>query len=72
LHRAGTPASRAEAQRLLLQACEFLERAEPAHPAPLLVRRAIRLLDMNFLEIMQELTPQSVTEIERLAGLGRS
>jgi len=36
------------------------------------VRRAIRLLDMNFLEIMQELTPQSVAEIERLAGLGRS
>jgi type VI secretion system protein ImpA len=70
-HPAGTPAGRADAQRLLVQACEFLERAEPAHPAPLLVRRAIRLLDMNFLEIMQELTPQSVAELERLGGLGR-
>ncbi|TFW33907.1 type VI secretion system protein TssA [Massilia horti] len=72
LNRAGTPASRADAQRLLVQACEFLERAEPAHPAPLLVRRAIRLLDMNFLQIMQDLTPQSVAEIERLGGPGRS
>jgi type VI secretion system protein ImpA len=72
---AGRPraaSSRADARALLAQACDYLERAEPAHPAPLLVRRAIRLLDMNFLDIMRELaTPEAVGEFERLGGLGR-
>lgn len=68
--RAGAaPGSRGDARRLLAQACDWLERAEPAHPAPLLVRRAIRLLDMNFIDIMRELTPEAVTEIERLGGI---
>jgi type VI secretion system protein ImpA len=65
------PASRAEARRLLAAACDYLERDEPAHPAPLLVRRAIRLLDMKFLDIMRDLTPEAVAELERLGGLGR-
>jgi type VI secretion system protein ImpA len=69
---AGAPANRAEARRLLVHACEFLERAEPAHPAPLLVRRAIRLLDMNFIEIMRELAPEAVAEVERLGGIART
>lgn len=70
--RLGAPASRADARALLAQACDYLERAEPAHPAPLLVRRAIRLLDMNFLDIMRELTtPEAVGEFERLGGLGK-
>jgi type VI secretion system protein ImpA len=66
---AAAPCSRGDARRLLAQACDWLERAEPAHPAPLLVRRAIRLLDMNFLDIMRELTPDAVAEIERLGGV---
>lgn len=66
-----TLATRADASAALIQVCDFLERAEPAHPAPILVRRAIRLLDMNFLAIMRELTPDAVKDIERLGGLGR-
>ncbi|MES3022241.1 MAG: type VI secretion system protein TssA, partial [Pseudomonadota bacterium] len=68
---AGAPASRAEASRLLCQACDMLEHSEPAHPAPLLVRRAIRLLDMNFLDLVRELTPDALAEVERLSGIKR-
>lgn len=65
----GKIASRADAKRLLEQVCGYLEQAEPAHPSPILVRRAIRLLDMSFMEIVRELTPESITEIERLGGI---
>lgn len=63
--------SREDAKRMLEAVCDYLERAEPAHPAPLLIRRAVRLLDMNFLDIMKELTPDVVSQIESLAGLNR-
>jgi type VI secretion system protein ImpA len=65
----GKVATRADAKRTLEQVCDYLERTEPAHPAPLLIRRAIRLLDMNFLDIMRELTPNTIGEIEHLAGI---
>jgi type VI secretion system protein ImpA len=63
--------SREDARRMLEAVCDYLERAEPAHPAPLLIRRAIRLLDMNFLDILKELTPDVVSQMESLAGLNR-
>ncbi|MDD5296192.1 MAG: type VI secretion system protein TssA [Rhodocyclaceae bacterium] len=67
----GRISSRADAKRLLENVCDYLENAEPAHPAPLLIRRAVRLLDMNFLDIMKELTPDVVSQIESLGGLNR-
>ncbi len=68
---AGRLASREDAKVMLEKVCDYLERTEPAHPSPILVRRAIRLLDMNFLDIMRELTPDAVREIEHLGGLNR-
>jgi type VI secretion system protein ImpA len=65
----GKLASRADAKKMLEQVCAYLEQAEPAHPAPLLIRRAMRLLDMSFMEIMRELTPDAVGEIEKLGGI---
>jgi type VI secretion system protein ImpA len=65
----GKIASRSDAKKMLEQVCVYLEQSEPAHPSPLLLRRAIRLLDMNFLDIMRELTPGVVSEIEQLGGI---
>ncbi|MFM9927519.1 type VI secretion system protein TssA [Variovorax sp. H27-G14] len=61
-------ASRDDVQVLLKKACEYLERAEPSHPAPMLIRRAQRLLDLNFLQIIEELVPEGLQKIESLAG----
>ena len=66
---AGKLASRADAKKMLELVCAYLDQAEPAHPSPLLIRRAIRLLDMSFMDIMRELTPESVAEIEKLGGI---
>ena len=60
--------AREDVQVLLEKACEFLERTEPSHPAPMLIRRAQRLLDLNFFQIIEELVPEGVQKIESLAG----
>jgi type VI secretion system protein ImpA len=58
--------SREDAVRVLERVCEFMERTEPSHPAPLLIRRAQR---KNFIEIMEDLAPDSVAAIKGIAGI---
>lgn len=60
--------NRDDVQVLLEKACQYLERTEPSHPAPMLIRRAQRLLDLNFFQIIEELVPEGVQKIESLAG----
>ena len=64
----GALRSRDDVKRVLEQVCEFLERAEPSNPAPLLIRRARRLLDRSFIDIIQDLAPDAYGQIEKLAG----
>jgi type VI secretion system protein ImpA len=64
----GAIASREDAIRALGKACEWIETNEPSHPAPLLIRRAQRLLSMDFLEIIKDIAPDGLSQIERLAG----
>jgi type VI secretion system protein ImpA len=61
--------TREDAIRLLDRVCEYLERTEPASPAPLLIRRAQRLMTKNFMEIIEDLTPDSVAAIKTLGGI---
>ena len=62
--------SREDAIRALTRVCEWYERNEPGHPAPLLIRRAQRLMSKNFIDIVRDLVPDGVSQIERLAGIG--
>jgi type VI secretion system protein ImpA len=66
--------TRDDVQVLLEKACQYMERTEPSHPAPMLIRRAQRLLDLNFFQIIEELVPEGLQKIESLAGrpLGNS
>lgn len=58
-----------DAMHLLDAVCKFYERAEPGNPAPLLIRRAQRLINKSFVEIMQDLAPDSLSQIRNIAGL---
>ncbi|MEJ2653692.1 MAG: type VI secretion system ImpA family N-terminal domain-containing protein, partial [Gammaproteobacteria bacterium] len=49
--------------------CSYIERTEPANPAPLLIRRAQRLLTKNFVEIINDLVPDSLSQIQHIAGI---
>jgi type VI secretion system protein ImpA len=64
----GRIASREDASRALDAVCEWLERQEPANPAPLLIRRAQRLMTMNFLDIMRDMAPDALGAVETIAG----
>ncbi|HJT51989.1 MAG TPA: type VI secretion system protein TssA [Nitrosospira sp.] len=66
---AGAIQSREEAVRLLDKICEFIERTEPANPAPLFIRRGQRLMTKNFVEIIQDLAPDSLNQIKQITGL---
>ena len=60
-----------DAQRALQRVCEYLERNEPSNPASLFARRAQRLLSMPFMDIMRELSPDSMAHLEMLTGATR-
>ncbi len=64
----GTLSSREDVIRLLERACEWIERNEPTNPAPLLIRRSQRLMTKNFVDIIRDLVPEGVAQIEKLAG----
>ncbi|WAC71400.1 type VI secretion system protein TssA [Roseateles sp. SL47] len=65
---AGVIASREDAMRALQRVCDWIELNEPSNPAPLLIRRAQRLMSKNFMDIIRDLVPDGLREIERLAG----
>ena len=64
----GVIRNRADAASALERVCEWIERNEPSHPAPLLIRRAQRLLDKSFLEIVRDLAPDGLSQVELIAG----
>jgi len=64
----GAIRNRSDAARELGRVCEWIERNEPSNPAPLLIRRAQRLMDKNFLEIIRDLAPDGLGQVERIAG----
>lgn len=61
--------SRADATRQLRMIAEFLRRTEPSSPAPLLIDRAVKLLEMNFVDIVRELMPDARDRIELIGGI---
>lgn len=64
--------SREDAIRQLETICSFFERTEPGNPAPLFIRRAQRLLNKSFVDIIRELAPDSLNRIEDIAGIKKT
>ena len=60
--------SRHDAVQMLEMVCRYMEQHEPSNPAPLFIRRAQRLIKMNFVEIVKDLMPDSLAQLEKLAG----
>ena len=64
----GSISSRADVVRVHGQLCEYYQMNEPSSPVPLLLRRAQRLVSMSFMDIVRDLAPAGVSEIETLRG----
>lgn len=58
--------NRQDVIRLLDKICKYYEHFEPASPVPLLLKRARQLVDKNFIEIIQDLAPDSAGKIKNL------
>jgi len=64
----GEITNRADALRLLDLACQYYRRNEPSSPLPMLVERAQRLAEKNFLEILRDLAPDGVMQAQTIIG----
>lgn len=53
---------------VLEKVCLYFEQHEPSHPAPLFIRRIQRLMNMNFHDIIKDISPDSVGQLEVLIG----
>ncbi len=60
--------SRDDVTTALDRLCGYFAQYEPSSPIPLLLARAKRLVPMTFLEILQELGPDVLTQAQRLQG----
>ncbi len=65
----GPVTTRADAVRLLDLAIAYYERYEPSSPLPLLIGRARRMADKNFLDILRDMAPEGVESAQRLFGV---
>lgn len=65
----GSIQGREDIIRVLDQVCDWYARNEPSSPVPLLLVRAKRLVSKNFVELIQDLSPGGLTEIQTIAGL---
>ena len=61
--------SREDAVRMIDKICMYYERNEPSSPVPLLLQRAKRLVSKDYLDIVRDLTPDSVAQAELLGGI---
>ncbi len=60
--------SRQDALLMLDKVISYLERSEPGNPAPLLIKRAKRLVGVSFMDIMADLAPDAVSSIQIVTG----
>jgi type VI secretion system protein ImpA len=65
----GEVRSRDDVRRALQRVCEYLEKHEPSSPASLFARRAERMLGMDFIGIVRELSPDSMQHIQMVTGV---
>jgi type VI secretion system protein ImpA len=60
--------SRADAMRLLDLVCDYYRKHEPSSPLPLLIARARRLAEKDFLDILRDLAPDALGQAQNVVG----
>jgi type VI secretion system protein ImpA len=64
--------SRQDAVKAIQMICAYLDQSEPTNPAQLLLRRAERLIDKSFLDLIKDLAPDASAEVARILGVTNS
>lgn len=66
--RSAQISSRAEAQQMLEKVKQYFAQHEPSHPAPLMIERVQRLIELDFMDIIRDLAPDGVHQLENIFG----
>lgn len=64
----GTIASRRDVDQMLGRILDYYAEYEPSSPLPILLRRARRLIGADFLEIIRDLAPEGLSDVNKVAG----
>jgi len=60
--------NRTDVVNTLEKICEYYSTHEPSSPIPILLRRAQRLVPKSFLEILQDIAPDGIAQIQVISG----
>ena len=60
--------SRKEVLMLLQKICLYYDRIEPSSPVPLMLKRAARLAEMDFMQIIEDLSPDAIAQVRIITG----
>jgi len=64
--------SREDVVRVLDKICMYYERYEPSSPIPLLLQRSKRLVSATFMDIVRDLAPEGLAQVENIRGKDES
>ena len=65
----GEVRSRQDVIRMIDKVCDYYQSNEPSSPVPLLMKRAKRLAEKNFMEIVRDLSPDAMQQIQLISGV---
>ena len=68
----GAVQSRADVVRALDAICTYYATAEPGSPLPILLQRARRLVEADFLTIIQDVAPDGYTQAQAMLGVSET
>lgn len=60
--------SREDVVALLQKICNYYAQAEPSSPVPLVLKRAARLAEMDFMQIIKDMSPEAIAQIRTVTG----
>lgn len=66
--RSVQPGSRSDAQLMLEKVKQYFVQHEPSHPAPLMIDRVQRMIELDFMDIIRDLAPDGVHQLENIFG----
>jgi type VI secretion system protein ImpA len=64
----GEVLTRDDVLRAIDSICAYYARHEPSSPVPLLLQRSKRLVTMSFMDILKEIVPESVANVQKITG----
>jgi type VI secretion system protein ImpA len=64
----GEISSQDDVLKMIDKICDYYNRVEPSSPVPYILRRARRLAEMDFMQIIGDLSPDAIKDIQRITG----